>query len=236
MVERPETLRAVKANVGYVRRLMRDLLASGLAEPLVLAATPATEAADVVFARIVARLSADYVLRALQLLVETFGDIRAAVVAQTILTANTAHLDARDGEGWRYLGVDEIPPDEVRKPISIARLAESLGLPYETMRGQARRLIDAGVCARVHGGLVVPSAVLERPAARRATLANVGYVRRFVRDLQAIESPRAPHGPVAVADDTVARERSIGGAAGRSSSDAAADRRSGAPTGRSWRA
>jgi hypothetical protein len=61
-----------------------------------------------------------------------------------------------------------------------------LGLPYETLRRQVHRLIEAGVCVRVEGGLIVPMAVVEQPAAGQAVLANVRYVRQFVRNLQAI--------------------------------------------------
>jgi hypothetical protein len=140
---------------------------------------------DAAVARIVSRLSSEYVLRATQLLIEAYGDIRTGLIAQTIVTANTAHLDTRGGDGWRYAAIDETPPDELRRPISIARLAESLGLPFETTRRHVQRLIDAGVCIRVERGLIVPRAVLEAPAAAGAALANVGYVRKFVRDLHA---------------------------------------------------
>ncbi len=187
-VERPETVRAVIANAGYVRRFVRDLQAVGLVEHVPPAWPQAAETIDEdgPAVRIVARLSAEYFLRALRLLVDTYGDIRAGIVAQTIVAANTAHLDARTGEGRRYAGIDEAPPDEVRKPISIARLAASLAVPYETMRGQVQRLVESGVCIRVDGGVVVPAAVLERPAMARAMLANVRYTRKLVRDLQAV--------------------------------------------------
>jgi hypothetical protein len=142
-------------------------------------------AEDAAVARIVSRLSSEYILRALQLLVEAYGEIRTGIIAQTIVTANTAHLDTRGGEGWRYAAIDETPPDEVRRPISIARLAESLGLPFETTRRHVQRLIETGVCVRVEGGLIVPKVVLEQPGAAQAALANVGYVRKFIRDLQA---------------------------------------------------
>ena len=140
---------------------------------------------DVAVARIVSRLSSEYILRAMQLLVEAYGEIRTGIIAQTIVTANTAHLDTRGGEGWRYAAIDETPPDEVRRPISIARLAESLGLPFETTRRHVQRLIDMGVCIRVEGGVIVPRAVLDQPEAAQAALANVSYVRKFVRDVQA---------------------------------------------------
>jgi DNA-binding Lrp family transcriptional regulator len=174
-------------HVGYVRKFLRDLGTVGIiGDGGSSAFFPTNADADAAIARMVGRLSAGYVLRAVRLLIETYGDIRLGVVAQTIVTANTAHLDVRTGEGWRYAGIDEAPPDEVRRPISVSRLAESLGLPFETTRGQVRRLIDAGVCIRVEGGLIVPAVVLEGPAAVRAAVVNVGYVRRFVRDLQAV--------------------------------------------------
>ncbi len=156
-------------------------------EHVTVASPPAVEetAEDAAVARIVSRLSSEYILRALQLLLEAYGDIRTGIIAQTIVTANTAHLDTRTGDGWRYAGIDDTPPDEVRKPISIARLAESLNLPFETTRRHVQRLLDAGMCVRVEGGLIVPQAVLEQPGARRAALANVGFVRKFIRDLQA---------------------------------------------------
>ncbi len=142
-------------------------------------------AEDAAIARIVSRLSSEYVLRALQLLVDAYGDIRTGIIAQTIVTANTAHLDTRTGEGWRYAAIEDTPPDEVRKPISIARLAESLDLPFETTRRHVQRLIDAGLCLRVEGGLIVPRSTVDQPGAIRAALANVRYLRKFVRDLQA---------------------------------------------------
>ncbi len=187
-VELPSIVHAVTVNVGFVRRFMRDLRAVGLGAVGSPGGSPTPNGSDVcpAAARTVSALSGEYILRALQLLAATYGDIRAGIVAQTIVTANTAHLDVRRDEVRRYAGINETPPDEVRRPISIARLAESLGLAYETTRGQVRRLIDAGVCVQLDGGLIVPGAVLERPAAARSMLENVGYVRKFVRDLQAV--------------------------------------------------
>jgi DNA-binding Lrp family transcriptional regulator len=188
VIERPETARMVTANVRYVREFVRKLLAFGLVEEPAPAEAGAWRGAvaDAAVARVVARLSAEYGLRALQLLVETYGDIRLGIVAQTIVVANTAHLEAPMGEGWRYGGVDQTPPDEVRRPVSVLSLARSLGLPYETVRRQVARLVEAGVCTRTEGGLIVPAAVLESPAAVRAMLANVQYVRTFARKLQAV--------------------------------------------------
>ena len=183
-VRRPGIVRNAHANFGYLRRFVRDLRAAGLTAPARHGAAFA-DADREATARLAMGLSGEYMLRACELLVDTYGDIRAGIVAQTIATANTAYLDGRLGGGWRYAGLGDSLPDEMRRPLSIARLAESLNLPYETMRGHARRLTEAGVCRRVGAGLIVPRAVLESPAGDRAALANVGYVRKFVRDLQA---------------------------------------------------
>ena len=134
----------------------------------------------------VARQSSAYCLRALRLVVDTYGDSQAGIVAQSIVAANTAHLDVFMGEGWRYAGIDQPPPDEVRRPVSVSAIARSLGVPYETLRRQVRRLIEAGVCLRVDGGLIIPTAAVERPAAAQAMLANVRHVREFVDILRAL--------------------------------------------------
>jgi DNA-binding Lrp family transcriptional regulator len=184
---RPENVRLATANVHSVREFVRKLLAFGLVEET-LSEAPAWQVTvrPAAVAPVVARLSTDYLLRALQLLVETYGDIRAGVIAHAIVTANTAHLDGPMGEGWRYAGIDQPPPDAVRRPVSVSELARSLGLPYETLRRQARRLIDTGVCLRVEGGLIVPMAFLEQPGAARAMLATIRHVRVFVRYLRAL--------------------------------------------------
>jgi hypothetical protein len=181
---RPEHARMVIANLGHTRKFLRDLHAVGLMDGTAIAWTHLPKEADEgLLARSVARFTAEYVLRALQLLAKSYGDIRAGIVAQTIVTANTAHLDTRPGECRRYAAIDDPFPDEARRPVSVARLADSLGVPYETMRGQAHRLVRAGLCLRVEGGLIVPQAVLERPAAVSVALTNVASLRALAADL-----------------------------------------------------
>jgi hypothetical protein len=185
--ERPESTRLAMANLRHVSEFVRKLLRRGLV-PEAPAMLPAWEmaVAPSAMAPIVIRQSAGYCLRALRLLADVYGDIRTGIVAHAIVTANTEHLDALMGEGWRYAGIDQPPPDEVRRPVSVSEIARLLGVPYETLRRQVRRLNEAGVCVRVDGGLIVPMAVLEQPAAAPAMLANVRYVRNFLDILRAL--------------------------------------------------
>jgi DNA-binding Lrp family transcriptional regulator len=188
-VQRPEVVRGVVANLGYVRRLVRDLEAVGFVEGVGPAwkSTADEPPQDTPAARAIARLSAQYLLRALRMLVDTYGNVLDGVIAQTIFSANTAHLDARNGEGRRYAGVDQPAPDEVRRPVSVGRLADSLAMPFETTRRHVQRLTEAGVCIRLQGGLIIPLAVQERPVAVRNAIANLGYIRKFVRDALDVE-------------------------------------------------
>ena len=187
-IERPANLRAARANVGYVRKFMRDLNAAGLIARIPACLSDAAEGDGTWIARLVIRLSSEYFLQALQLQADLCGDVRAGIVAQTIISANTAYLDARSGEGWRYAGIDEPPPDEARRPISVNRVAESLGLPYETVRRQVERFLQAGLCVRVQGGVIVPAANLGTPSAVQAMLSNVGFARKLASNLDAIPS------------------------------------------------
>jgi len=193
-LRRPELARLVIADLGFTRKFIRELQAVGLADAAATAWTLLPKETDEgALARSIARVAAGYWLRALHTLTETYGDIRSGILARAILIANTAHLDTRLGDGWRYAAIDGPPiPDELRKPISIARLAESLGVPYETMRAQAQRLVRAGVCRRVGGGLIVPEAVFETTAAINAALANIADLRKLVRDLQRFGASLSP--------------------------------------------
>jgi hypothetical protein len=194
VLERPATVHAVMANVGYARRFVRDLQAVGMVDHAASGWPSAREAHpdDAAFARAVAIVSTEYVVRFLGLLTDIYGDIRAGVVALTIFAANKAYLDAPTGEGWRYAGIDENPPDSMRKPVSVAGVAGSLGLPYETARCQVQRLIHGGVCLRVEGGVIVPQAFQARPKVAAAMLTNVAYVRKFAHDLRTLEERRPP--------------------------------------------
>jgi DNA-binding Lrp family transcriptional regulator len=184
----------VITGLGYTRKFVRELQAIGLADAAAAAWTQLPREADeAALARGVSRVTAEYLLRALHTLTHTYGDIRSGIVARTIVIANTGHLDTRQGDGWRYAATDGPPiPDELRRPISISGLAESLGVPYETMRARVQRMIDAGVCRWVEGGLIVPEAVFETPGAINAALANVADLRKLVSDMRRFSASLSP--------------------------------------------
>lgn len=102
------------------------------------------------------------------------GDLVGGLLLGAVSNANTAHLDAHPDVARRHLSLDKAFPDEVRRPVNAMSLAESLGLPRETVRQRAARLAERGILRRVDGGFVVP---LETLGSEPFLVALAAYLR-----------------------------------------------------------
>lgn len=133
-------------------------------------------------ARAAVRLGADYLLRSLQMLGElSEGHMLTGLISLAIVQANTGHLE---GSG-AYRNLSDLPPDSVRRPVSVLAIANSLGLPYETTRRHIDKMIQAGQATRVNGGIIVPASALESPRHQELLAAHLTNLRRLVRGLAA---------------------------------------------------
>jgi hypothetical protein len=93
-------------------------------------------------------------LRSLKMIGELAGgELLTGLVSLARVQANVAHLDRLAGG---FAGIDTAPPDELRRPVSVLALSSSLGLPYETIRRHVAKMVAAGQCVRVKGGVVAP--------------------------------------------------------------------------------
>lgn len=141
-------------------------------------------AEDQARARQVARLTTEFVLRALNMAAKLHdGDLVRAMVAAAIVAANTAHLGDRSAGPARHASLADIPPDAVRRPVSVMAVAQALGLPFETTRRYVNRLIALGQVKRVKGGVIGLTEAIARPENEALIVANTAHVRRFLRDL-----------------------------------------------------
>lgn len=133
-------------------------------------------------ARAAVRLGADYMLRSLRMLGElSGGQMLSGMISLAIVQANTGHLDG----GGAYRDLSDLPPDGVRRPVSVLAIANSLGLPYETTRRHIDKMIQAGQVQRVDGGIIVPAAALDSARHRELLAAHLTSLRRLVRGLAA---------------------------------------------------
>lgn len=71
------------------------------------------------------------------------------------------------------------------RAVSIARLADRVRLPYETVRRKALQLEKGGHCRRTPDGLETPEDLLHRPKWDAFCRTNLGDLRRFFVDLEA---------------------------------------------------
>ncbi|MFL5296940.1 MAG: hypothetical protein ACJ798_11220 [Phenylobacterium sp.] len=135
--------------------------------------------------RVASRLGSDYVLRWLKIISDVAeGDLLAGIISLAIIQANIGHID-RDGSGEAFEDLETMPPDSVRRPVSVLALSSGLGLPYETTRRHVAKLIAVGFCVRVKGGVIAPGSVLDGEANRRGLDRHMVSLRRLFRDLKA---------------------------------------------------
>jgi len=92
------------------------------------------------------------------------GDLLEPVILTAILQANQAALLSDPSQQLRYDDAAWALPDEDRRPISINAIAQSLGLPFETVRRRAKALAGRGLCVITPAGVYVPQAAVTATA------------------------------------------------------------------------
>ena len=131
--------------------------------------------------RHVIRVCGDYLLTTARLATEAVeGDLITATTFLTISRDNVRQVTAAAQAEIAYCSIDDIPPDHLRKPVTVYALARELHLPYETARRYVGKLTRAGLCDRVADGLVIQAHVYARPSMKRLVDRNWIETRKFV--------------------------------------------------------
>lgn len=188
-------LAGMAENLEVSRRFLRDAILVGAAP-----AAPFSVAAEDVSRRTV-RLSVEYFLDCLGLVARTVRlDPLSILIGLAVGRGNMEHLAQDRVTAETYAGVDAIPPDELRRPVSVYALSKSLGLPYETTRRYARRLTKDGWLDRKDdGGLILPSAVLGKPGVLQAGVEFAAKTQAYLTHLIEIGVTPSEDGVVAAA-------------------------------------
>ncbi|HEY8617186.1 hypothetical protein [Phenylobacterium sp.] len=132
--------------------------------------------------RAAVRLSSDYVLRIVDFMTQHVGDLITGLTLLTILRGNVEHFpDILNPE--QEGGVESFAPDALRRPMRISSVSERLGVPEETVRRHATRLVAQGYCVRTPEGFVTPAAVLARPRFIQLMGENHANLRRMFEGL-----------------------------------------------------
>lgn len=181
--DRPEVRQAVATNFHATVRYAQTLADVGL----VATCGPAPDAAAKApyMPREVVRLSSDYFLNTVALLTANLNlDLVEGLMFLAIVRANTLHVTLDPALAATFSGVDEIPPDALRRSVSVYALARDLRLPYETARRHGAKLLELGFCERATDrGLVVPTHVHAREDLK-AGVEDYGHITQaFVNSL-----------------------------------------------------
>jgi len=111
-------------------------------------------------------------------------DFTDALIMTTLAQSNVAPLAADPERQLRHATFDAPPPECALRAISINAIATSLGLPFETVRRRAKRLIAEGVCETRPGGICLRHETLRSPAQRRMVDQAYDKVRALYRRLK----------------------------------------------------
>jgi hypothetical protein len=127
-------------------------------------------------------LTGEYLLRWTELHIGPSRRLNAnMLVYWTILQGNVRHLN-HDPELQR-LYADTLPPDEIRRPVSVQDVTDSLGIAYETVRQMTLAMQEVGLLARVRGGLIAPREALERESSLTGFRTDLANLRRMLSQL-----------------------------------------------------
>lgn len=134
-------------------------------------------------ARAATRYATDYVLRWVEIANEVHGsDLLYALVFTTLWAGNCSHL-----RGGVYTELDDVPPDHERRPLTVRQVADSLGLPYETVRRRFVEMLEKGMAKRVgREGFIVPQSALVRPEVLNGLRRSHVSLTRFLKELKSI--------------------------------------------------
>jgi hypothetical protein len=101
------------------------------------------------------------------------------IILVTIAQANVLALTTDLAQLRRYGALDDVPPNEVRHPISISTVSVQTGIAFETVRRRIRHLNTMGLCEAGPEGVRITSHMV----ARAENLAMLNKTYALVRTL-----------------------------------------------------
>jgi hypothetical protein len=147
--------------------------------------------------RVAARLANGFALDLVKL--GGFGrDVIDGLLMAAISQANVSQITRSPELQRAYATLDQVPPDDLRRPVSISALANSLRIPFETARRRIAALIELGVVRATPKGVIIPQGPLNSPFYRMAAEAHYHLVRNLyfrLRGIGLLEDLPRPNGP-----------------------------------------
>lgn len=140
-------------------------------------------------ARVAGRLSVAFLLDCVEI---GRGDrpLVDSLILMGIVQANVGLLTREPDLQRAYAAYDSPPPDDLRRGVSVNAVANSLRLPYETVRRRITGLERQGLCVNGERGVYVPQQMLMSPEHMAAAFATYDLLRRFYYRLKDVGALR----------------------------------------------
>jgi hypothetical protein len=106
-----------------------------------------------------------------------------ALIFTAALDANMSLVDRDAALHGAYGGAATSAPDHLRRPVSINAVAQSLSLPFETVRRRLLRMARADLCVIGPRGVVIPRHAVTSAVYAAEQKARFDRTREFVRTL-----------------------------------------------------
>ena len=113
-------------------------------------------------------------------------DLIDRLLLAAVIQANVAQITRSPELQRAYARLDDVPPDDLRRPVSINAVAASLRMPFETARRRIAGMVQAGVVHMGPKGVIVPQAPLNSPLYRAVSESHYGLVRDLYHRLRGI--------------------------------------------------
>lgn len=130
------------------------------------------------------RFGLDYLLRMIHEISRAFdGDLLSGLIFLAVVRANGQHLG--EPAQLNFANHVGVIPDPVRRPVSTKSVADSLNLPYETVRRRLGGLCASGWCLKQPGGgYLVREEVLLRSDSMAVLSRNLTYFQMLLTRAQ----------------------------------------------------
>ncbi|MDG2520700.1 hypothetical protein P7B02_04025 [Caulobacter segnis] len=115
-------------------------------------------------------------------------DAHDAFILSTISNVSAAFLNQATENAVRFATADSPLPDEVLRPISINALAQSLGMPFETVRRRVGGLRRQGLIEASPAGVVILSKTLASPAHTAMVEAHFERAQQFYEAMKTLNA------------------------------------------------
>lgn len=113
------------------------------------------------------------------------GDLLEPMILTAILQANQAAMQNDPELQLRFGETAWALPDELRRPISVNAIAQSLGLPFETVRRRVQAMTARGQCVATPAGVYAPQAAVTSQAYLAVLRRRAERLARLHRELAA---------------------------------------------------